>query len=317
MANETPSLEVMGLTKRFGHFTAVDHVSFSVQPGEVIGYLGPNGSGKTTTIRMLCGLLTPTEGTARILGMDVIKDSEAIKPHIGYMSQKFSLYDELTVLENLEFYAGIYEIPKAGEKARIQEILQTAGLEARARVMTSSLAGGSRQRLALGCAMLHRPPVLFLDEPTSGVDPVARREFWDLIYQFASQGTTVLITTHYMDEAEHCNRVGFMYRSKLLAFDSPRALKGTYLQGAAWDLDASPLLEAVECLSGMEGVAQASLHGDRAHVIVDPQHWTADSLTSALSRKKITVQSVETVESTLEDVFTLLAHRGKASLVDR
>jgi ABC-2 type transport system ATP-binding protein len=317
MANETPSLEVLGLTKCFDHFTAVDHVSFTVQPGEVIGYLGPNGSGKTTTIRMLCGLLTPTEGTARILGLDVIKDAEAIKPHIGYMSQKFSLYDELTVLENLEFYAGIYEIPKATEKARILEILQTAGLEARARVMTGSLAGGSRQRLALGCAMLHQPPVLFLDEPTSGVDPVARREFWDLIYQFASQGTTVLITTHYMDEAEHCSRVGFMYRSKLLAFDAPRALKATYLAGAAWDLDASPLLEAVECLSGMGGVAQASLHGDRAHVIVDPQHWTADSLTTALSKENITVKSVETVESTLEDVFTLLAHRGKASLVDR
>jgi ABC-2 type transport system ATP-binding protein len=317
MANETPSLEVLGLTKMFGHFTAVDHVSFTVQPGEVIGYLGPNGSGKTTTIRMLCGLLTPTEGTARILGLDVIRDGEAIKPHIGYMSQKFSLYDELTVLENLEFYAGIYEIPKASEKARILEILQTAGLESRAHVMTGSLAGGSRQRLALGCAMLHRPPVLFLDEPTSGVDPVARREFWDLIYQFASQGTTVLITTHYMDEAEHCSRVGFMYRSKLLAFDSPRALKTAYLSGAAWDLAASPLLEAVEALSKMEGVAQASLHGDRAHVIVDPQHWTPQELTRALSKEKIAVQSVETVESSLEDVFTLLAHRGKASLVDR
>ena len=317
MANETPSLELLGLTKCFGRFTAVDHVTFSVQPGEVIGYLGPNGSGKTTTIRMLCGLLTPTEGTARILGLDVIKDAEAIKPHIGYMSQKFSLYDELTVLENLEFYAGIYEIPLATEKARILEILQTAGLESRARVMTGSLAGGSRQRLALGCAMLHRPPVLFLDEPTSGVDPVARREFWDLIYQFASQGTTVLITTHYMDEAEHCSRVGFMYRSKLLAFDSPRALKASYLAGAAWDLDASPLLEAVECLGTMEGVAQASLHGDRVHVIVDPQQWTVESLTTSLSRKNITVQTVETVESTLEDVFNLLAHRGKASLVDR
>jgi ABC-2 type transport system ATP-binding protein len=317
MANEAPSLEILGLTKCFGHFTAVDHVSFTVQPGEVIGYLGPNGSGKTTTIRMLCGLLTPTEGTARILGLDVIKDAEAIKPHIGYMSQKFSLYDELTVLENLQFYAGIYEIPKATEKERILEILHIAGLEARARLMTSSLAGGSRQRLALGCAMLHRPPVLFLDEPTSGVDPVARREFWDLIYQFASQGTTVLITTHYMDEAEHCSRVGFMYRSKLLAFDSPRALKATYLEGAAWDLDANPLLEAVECLSGMEGVAQASLHGDRAHVIVDPHHWTRNRLTKALSKENITVRSVETVESTLEDVFTLLAHRGKASLVDR
>jgi drug efflux transport system ATP-binding protein len=317
MADETPVLEVMGLTKCFGHFTAVDHVSFSVQPGEVIGYLGPNGSGKTTTIRMLCGLLTPTEGTAKIMGLDVVNDAEAIKPHIGYMSQKFSLYDELTVQENLEFYAGIYEIPQATEKERILEILHTAGLESRARVMTGSLAGGSRQRLALGCAMLHRPPVLFLDEPTSGVDPVARREFWDLIYQFASQGTTVLITTHYMDEAEHCSRVGFMYRSKLLAFDSPRALKSTYLAGAAWDLDASPLLEAVECLSGMEGVAQASLHGDRAHVIVDPQQWSVDGLTKTLSSQNISVQSVETVESTLEDVFNLLAHRGKNTLVDR
>ncbi|MGD0609895.1 MAG: ABC transporter ATP-binding protein [Anaerolineales bacterium] len=314
MATDAPVLDVQGLTKRFDHFTAVDHVSFIVQPSEVIGYLGPNGSGKTTTIRMLVGLLTPTEGTAKILGMDVVKKAEAIKPHIGYVSQKFSLYDELTVLENLQFYAGVYEIPLATEKERIQEVLHIAGLDGRARSLTSSLSGGWRQRLALGCAMLHRPPLLFLDEPTSGVDPVARREFWDLIYQFASEGTTVFITTHYMDEAEHCSRVGFMYRSKLLAFDSPRALKSTYLSGAAWDLAASPLLETVECLSGMEGVAQASLHGDSAHVIIDPQRWTPQSLTEALTEKKLTVRSIETVESTLEDVFTLLAHRGQESL---
>jgi ABC-2 type transport system ATP-binding protein len=314
MTIDTPVLDVQGLTKRFDHFTAVDHVTFTVQQGEVLGYLGPNGSGKTTTIRMLCGLLTPTEGTARILGMDVVKNSEAIKPHIGYMSQKFSLYDELTVRENLEFYAGVYEIPLATEKDRIQEVLHIAGLDQRTRSLTSSLSGGWRQRLALGCAMLHRPPLLFLDEPTSGVDPVARREFWDLIYQFASQGTTVFITTHYMDEAEHCSRVGFMYRSKLLALDSPSALKSTYLSGAAWDLDTNPLLEAVEYLSGLEGVAQASLHGDRAHVTINPQRWTPQSLTKALSEKNISVASVETVESTLEDVFTLLAHRGKAFL---
>jgi ABC-2 type transport system ATP-binding protein len=317
MAIEAPVLDVQALTKRFNQFTAVDQVTFTVQPGEVIGYLGPNGSGKTTTIRMLCGLLTPTEGTAKILGIDVVKNAEAIKPHIGYMSQKFSLYDELTVQENLEFYAEVYEITKATKKERIQEVLHTAGLDRRGRTMTGSLSGGWRQRLALGCAMLHRPPLLFLDEPTSGVDPVARREFWDLIYEFASQGTTVFITTHYMDEAEHCSRVGFMYRSKLLAFDSPRVLKSTYLSGAAWDLAASPLLEAVECLSGMEGVAQASLHGDRAHVIIDPQRWTTQSLTEVLSRMHVVVQSIETVESTLEDVFTLLAHRGKASLMDR
>ena len=311
MATEIIPLEVLGLTKRFGNFTAVDHVAFTVQAGEVIGYLGPNGSGKTTTIRMLCGLLLPTEGTARIMGVDVVQHPEDIKPHIGYMSQKFSLYDDLTVLENLEFYAGVYDIPRENEKARIQEILKMAGLESRTGMFASQLSGGWRQRLALGCALIHKPPLLFLDEPTSGVDPVARREFWDLIYQLASQGTTVFITTHYMDEAEHCNRVGFMYRSRLLAFDSPTALKSAYLHGAAWDLDAEPLLETVEELSSMEGVAQASLHGDRAHVILDPHVWSAKSLTKKLQDKRINVRGVETVQSTLEDVFTLLAHRGR------
>ncbi len=313
MAAEIIPLDVQGLTKRFGNFTAVDHVAFTVQPGEVIGYLGPNGSGKTTTIRMLCGLLTPTEGTAKIMGIDVVKNPEGIKPFIGYMSQKFSLYDDLTVLENLEFYAGVYDVPESEEKQRISEILHLAGLENRTKAPAKDLSGGWRQRLALGCAMLHRPPLLFLDEPTSGVDPVARREFWDLIYQMASQGTTIFITTHYMDEAEHCNRVGFMYRSKLLAFDTPSALKSTYQHGAAWDLVADPLLETVEELSTMEGIAQASLHGDRAHVIIDSNKWTPQSLKKKLAENQLMVQSIETVQSTLEDVFTLLAHQGKVA----
>ncbi len=311
MATELLPLEVQGLTKRFGTFTAVDHVSFEVRRGEVIGYLGPNGSGKTTTIRMLCGLLTPSEGTAKIMGVDVVKDPEGIKPHIGYMSQKFSLYNDLTVLENLQFYAGVYDVPESEEKQRIQEILHMAGLESRTTTPAEELSGGWRQRLALGCAILHRPPLLFLDEPTSGVDPVARREFWDLIYQMAAQGTTIFITTHYMDEAEHCNRVGFMYRSKLLAFDTPLALKTQYLHGATWDLEANPLLETVEELSQMEGIAQASLHGDRAHVNIDSNRWTPQSLKQRLAEKGLKVQSVETVQSTLEDVFTLLAHKGK------
>lgn len=313
MAAEILPLEVQGLTKRFGNFTAVDHVAFTVRPGEVIGYLGPNGSGKTTTIRMLCGLLIPTEGTAKIMGIDVVKNPEGIKPHIGYMSQKFSLYDDLTVMENLEFYAGVYDVPELEEKQRIGEILHLAGLEHRTNAPARDLSGGWRQRLALGCAMLHRPPLLFLDEPTSGVDPVARREFWDLIYQMASQGTTIFITTHYMDEAEHCNRVGFMYRSKLLAFDTPSALKSTYLHGAAWDLEANPLLETVEELSRMDGIAQASLHGDRAHVIIDSNKWTPQRLKKKLAENQLTVQSIETVQSTLEDVFTLLAHQGKVA----
>ncbi len=229
-----------GLTKRFGDFTAVDHVSFTVQAGEVIGYLGPNGSGKTTTIRMLCGVMTPSEGTAEVMGFDINRQPEELKPHIGYMSQKFALYDDLTAGENLEFYAGVYEIPRSEEKTRIQEVLRMAGLEGRSATPARELSGGWRQRLALGCALVHRPPLLFLDEPTSGVDPVARREFWDLIYQLASQGTTVFVTTHYMDEAEHCNRVGFMYRGQLLAFDTPQALKTAYLKGTAWDLGSPP-----------------------------------------------------------------------------
>lgn len=315
MDNRTQSvpLEVYGLTKKFGDFTAVDHVSFSVQPGEVLGYLGPNGSGKTTTIRMLCGLLTPSDGTANIMGIDVFQNRERIKPLIGYMSQKFSLYDDLTVLENLQFYAGVYEVPESEEKKRIDEILHLAGLEKRTTSLTLELSGGWRQRLALGCSLVHQPKLLFLDEPTSGVDPVARREFWDLIYQMASQGTTIFITTHYMDEAEHCNRVAFMYRSKLMALDTPAALKSTYLHGAAWDLATNPLLETVDELSHTQGVAQASLHGDRAHVILDPSQWSPDSLTKYLSGKGITVNSIETVQSTLEDVFTLLAHRGKTA----
>ncbi len=308
MANQILPLEVQGLTKKFGDFTAVNHVSFTVQPGEVLGYLGPNGSGKTTTIRMLCGLMTPTEGTARIMGIDVTTNPEAVKPHIGYMSQKFALYDDLTVLENLQFYAGVYDVPQSEEPKRLREILEMAGLTGRSNAFTKELSGGWRQRLALGCALIHRPPLLFLDEPTSGVDPVARREFWDLIYQLASEGTTIFITTHYMDEAEHCNRAAFMYRGRLLAIDTPARLKAQYLEGAAWDLDASPLLEAVDTLSDTEGIAQASLHGDRAHVIVKGTEWTPEGIQKHLGEKGIQVHSVETVESTLEDVFTLLAH---------
>jgi ABC-2 type transport system ATP-binding protein len=311
MSEQPLPLEVEGLTKKFGDFTAVDHVSFTVKPGEVFGYLGPNGSGKTTTIRMLCGLLTPNEGSARIMGIDVLKHREQVKPLIGYMSQKFSLYDDLTVLENLQFYAGVYEVPEDEEKKRIDEILHLAGLEEHPDTLTNELSGGWRQRLALGCSMLHRPHLMFLDEPTSGVDPVARREFWDLIYEMAAQGTTIFITTHYMDEAEHCNRTAFMYHSKLMALDTPTELKSKYLHGAAWDLAARPLLETVDELSKMDGVAQASLHGDRAHVIVDPNVWTRDALTNVLAGKGITVNAIETVQSTLEDVFTLLAHRGR------
>jgi ABC-2 type transport system ATP-binding protein len=307
--NLTPSISVHGLTKRFGDFTAVDGVTFEVQPGEVVGYLGPNGSGKTTTIRMLCGLLRPTAGTAQVMGMDVVEDPEGIKRQIGYMSQKFALYDDLTVRENLEFYSGVYDVPRAVEQERLAKILQMAGLEAHANTRANDLSGGWRQRLALGCALVHSPPLLFLDEPTSGVDPVARREFWDLIYQLADGGTTIFVTTHFMDEAEHCGRVGFMHSGHLLAFDTPRALKARYLQGVAWALRVSPLLEAIEYLSTLPGIAQARLHGDQVQVIAANGEWSAESLAAKLTENGIAVSGVETVEPSLEDVFTLLAHQ--------
>ena len=305
-------IEIKNLTKQFGAFTAVDNVTFEVQRGEVVGYLGPNGSGKTTTIRMLCGLLHPTSGSARVVGADVVRNPELIKRRIEYMSQKFALYDDLTVQENLEFYAGVYEIPLETQDQRLSEILHMAGLEGRTKTVASQLSGGWRQRLALGCALVHKPELLFLDEPTSGVDPVARREFWDLIYELAHDGTTVFVTTHYMDEAEHCGRVGFMNTGRLLAFDTPRALKRQYLSGAAWVLSADPLLDAVEALSNLDGIAQARLHGDQAQIILASTQWTPETLGAQLAERNIKVSAVETVEPTLEDVFTLLAHTQSA-----
>jgi ABC-2 type transport system ATP-binding protein len=307
MTSSQLSIRVNGLTKRFGDFVAVDNVSFEVEPGEVVGYLGPNGSGKTTTIRMLCGLLRPSAGQVQVLGVDVVRDPERVKPRIGYMSQKFALYDDLTVRENLEFYAGIYDVPRSIERQRLAEVLRLAGLDARADARASELSGGWRQRLALGCALVHQPPLLFLDEPTSGVDPVARRQFWDLIYELAAGGTTIFVTTHYMDEAEHCGRVGFMQQGRLLAYDTPRALKAQFLHGTAWNLAASPLLEAVEVLLALPGIVQARLDADRAHIIVSPGAWTPETLTSALAERGITVSVVEPGEAALEDVFTLLA----------
>jgi ABC-2 type transport system ATP-binding protein len=314
MATHRPSIiSAHGLTKRFGDFTAVDGVTFDVQPGEVVGCLGPNGSGKTTTIRMLCGILRPTAGSALVMGEDVVRNPEGVKRQIGYMSQKFALYDDLNVYENLAFYAGVYDVPLDLQKARLDEILHMAGLEGRNRKLTGNLSGGWRQRLALGCALVHRPPLLFLDEPTSGVDPVARREFWDLIYTLAAGGTTIFVTTHYMDEAEHCGRVGFMHSGRLLAFDTPRALKEQQLHGAAWALDVHPLLEAVEVLSQLPGIAQARLHGDRAQIIVASGEWSQEALTSRLAGHGLTVNGIETVDPTLDDVFTLLAHREPAT----
>ena len=222
-----PTVVTDGLVKRFGDFVAVDHVSLEVARGEIFGFLGPNGAGKSTTIRILCGLLAPTGGRAMVNGFDVARDPESVKRNIGYMSQKFSLYDDLTVEENIEFFSGVYGVPRELRAARRDYALRMAGLEEKRGSMTRLLAGGWKQRLALGCAILHEPPILFLDEPTSGVDPIARRMFWDLIYQLSAQGHTVFVSTHYMDEAEYCHRLALMYRGKVVALGSPAELKRT------------------------------------------------------------------------------------------
>ena len=291
------------LTKRFNDFTAVDHISFSVKAGEVVGYLGPNGSGKTTTIRMLLGLLQPSEGEATVLGFDIVRQSERVRERVGYMSQKFALYHDLTARENLAFYAGLYGVR---ERARVEEVLNLIGLSALEAERVSSLSTGWKQRLALGIAIVHQPRLLFLDEPTSGVDPTARRAFWDLIYELVARGVTAMVTTHYMDEAEYCGRIGIMRDGKLLAMDSPSALKQHYLPGLAWDVFAKPLLPALAVLEQSAYVLRAGLTSDHLRAIT-PINVDAETLKRSFMAASIQVDRIELVEPTLEDVFLALA----------
>jgi ABC-2 type transport system ATP-binding protein len=291
------------LTKRFDGFTAVDHITFSVNEGEVVGYLGPNGSGKTTTIRMLLGLLRPSEGEAAVLGYDIVRQSEEVRMRVGYMSQKFALYHDLTVGENLAFYGGVYGVRDA---SRLAQVLELIGLTALKTERVSDLSTGWKQRLALGTAIVHSPRLLFLDEPTSGVDPTARRAFWDLIYTVVAEGVTALVTTHYMDEAEYCGRVGIMRDGKLLAMDSPSALKRSALPGLAWDVFASPLLPALAALEKCPCVLRAGLTADHLRAIT-PRDVGPATLQETLTDAGIHVERLELVEPTLEDVFLALA----------
>ena len=298
-------IDVCDLTKRFGDFTAVDGVSFAVDRGEVVGYLGPNGSGKTTTIRMLLGLLRPTSGSASVLGHDIARGAEWIRPRAGYMSQRFALYEDLTVTENLRFYGGVYGMGGTRLDARIAAMLDLVGLAGQRDERAGALAGGWRQRLAMAIALVHEPPLLFLDEPTSGVDPEARRAFWDIIYALADQGTTVFVTTHYMDEAEHCGRLGIMHQGRLLAMDTPGRLRDGVV-GDPWNVSteaASPVV-VIERLAAVPGVSHAGLLGDQVHVITAPGAHDARTLLAALGAPG--GASVEPAEATLEDVFTVL-----------
>jgi ABC-2 type transport system ATP-binding protein len=303
------AIRVDGLTKRFGDFLAVDHVSFEVRAGEVVGYLGPNGSGKTTTIRMLLGLLQPSEGDAWVLGHDVRRASETIRARVGYMSQKFALYDELTAWENLSFYGGVYGVQ---DRSQLERTLQRVGLEGQAGMRAGGLATGWRQRLALAVALVHRPKLLFLDEPTSGVDPNARREFWDLIYGLVEEQITVFVTTHYMDEAEYCHRVGIMREGRLLALGSPGHLKTQAFDGQAWDVligqtgHDPALLVALELLAQTPGVTQAILAGDHLRVVSE-RGVPASALQAALQGADLPAAQVRPADPSLEDIFLSLA----------
>jgi ABC-2 type transport system ATP-binding protein len=296
-------IKVNNLTRRFGDFVAVDHVNFEVNEGEVVGYLGPNGSGKTTTIRMLLGLLEPSEGEATVLGYDAFRQTEEIRTRAGYMSQKFAIYDDLTVQENLRFYGGVYGIT---DKARIARTFELVGLNGHESTLTNSLSAGWRQRLALGIALVHEPKLLFLDEPTSGVDPTARRAFWDLIYELAENGVTILVTTHYMDEAEYCERVGIMRDGKLLAMDTPSNLKRNIIPGDVWEVFAEPLQDGLENLPDVEGVLRVGLAGDHLRTITE-KGMQKDVLLNAMQSKNVGVKDVLIGEPTLEDVFISLA----------
>jgi ABC-2 type transport system ATP-binding protein len=301
------------LTKLFGEVVAVDRVSFEVERGEVLGYLGPNGSGKTTTMRMLLGLLQPSAGGATVLGLDVVRHAERIRPRVGYMSQRFALYEDLTVAENLRFYGGVYQLPRAALARRVAEVLDLVGLAGRGRERAGELSGGWRQRLAMGIALVHEPELLFLDEPTSGVDPEARRSFWDIFYTLAELGTTIFVSTHYMDEAEHCGRLGIMNDGRLLALGSPSDLKRDVVAGEAWDLSApegTALLAVIERLARDNDVVSAGLLGDHIHVISVAGSHSEDSLGRvAGSAGGISVQRADV---TLEDVFVTLATRSPA-----
>ncbi|HYV96551.1 MAG TPA: ABC transporter ATP-binding protein [Gemmatimonadaceae bacterium] len=304
----TNAVEVRGLTRRFGDFVAVDNVTFDVEKGEIFGFLGPNGAGKTTTIKMLSGLLAPTSGDGRVAGFDIRTDTESIKEHIGYMSQLFSLYADLTVEENIALFAGLYDVHGPRLETRRKWVLEMSGLTRQRTRNTGELPLGWKQRLALGCAVMHEPPVLFLDEPTSGVDPVSRRNFWELIYALAERGTTIFVSTHYMEEAEYCHRLALMNRGRLIALDRPAALREKMAEPIL-ELATTNGPEAAQALRDAPGVIEAAMFGRDVHVVVEDERAAASALPAFLAAKGIGVSRVERVRPSLEDVFVSLVRR--------
>ncbi len=303
-----PAIAVERLSKRFGAFTAVDDISFQVRAGEIFGFLGPNGAGKTTTIRILLGLLAPSAGTARVLGYDVARQAKAMQARLGYMSQAFTLYDELTAAENLNFYGQAYGLSRERLRRRRAEIIAMAGLEGRGGELTRNLSGGWRQRLALGCAIIHEPELVFFDEPTAGVDPVSRREFWDLIYEQAARGTTVFVTTHYMDEAEQCQRLAFISSGRIVAEGTPEALKAEAMRGQVLEIDCPQADLAMRALrqaqaEGRQPLYEVALYGSFIHAVVPDALAATPELARLLEEAGATARTIEWVPPSLEDVF--------------
>lgn len=308
------TISVTDLTKRFGDFTAVDRVTLEVYPGEIFGFLGPNGSGKTTTIRMMLGLLKPTSGSVEILGMSVQQQTSSIRPRVGYMSQRFSLYNDLSVLQNLNFYGAAYGLEPSLLQQQIQEALEISGLEGRGRSLTRDLSGGWRQRLALSAAILHRPEILFLDEPTAGVDPISRREFWDLLYRLVAEGVTVFVTTHYMDEAEHCHRLAFIQRGEIIAYGTPADIKARWMQGQVLELAPSDPIQTVKVLqaarqSGELPIQEVELYGSLVHVVGTDLQAHLPALQAHLQGAGQQPGQMTFIEPSLEDVFIACMQR--------
>ena len=306
MTDASVAVDVRDLEKKFGAFTAVNRVSFQVKRGEIFGFLGPNGAGKSTTIRMLCGILPPTSGSGMVGGFDIFREQRRIKQHIGYMSQKFSLYDDLTVEENIDFYSGIYRIPESEKREREEEIIRTAGIgEFRTR-LTRHLSGGWKQRLALGCAIIHHPQIIFLDEPTSGVDPITRANFWDTIKGMAAAGVTVFVTTHYMDEAENCDRMALIYRGTLIAMGTPSEMKTGFMKDDVMDIQAPDAEEWAEKIRRVEGVRETALFGSGIHAVAHDAARVGPLIERLFEAGGVRGYAVKKIVPSLEDVFVSL-----------
>jgi len=303
MSDEPYAVETRDLTRRFGKRVAVDHLNLHVRAGELYGFLGPNGAGKSTTLRMLCGILEPSEGGGTVLGIDLARDAERIKSLIGYMSQRFSLYDDLSVEENLTFYTRVYEVPRAQRAGRVARMVQVADLAGRESQLAGTLSGGFRQRLALACALVHSPRLIFLDEPTAGIDPVSRRNFWGLIRRLADQGTTIVVTTHYMDEAELCDSLGFIYQGKLIAQGSPAVIKSETFRRPVIEVEVADLRRASDLLADWDAVEDVLRIGTRLRVVLDPDHAGAAEVGEFLTKAGLPPRWVHDVEPSVEDLF--------------